>query len=694
MMRTSDQQLDSQEKDLSIGEQKLLTAVIAGSLADLRTSRTTNHPSQGKRWGTGRHVRAALLAELLTGRRIAGEDHKRAVKLCGARITGRLDLEGATLTCPLLLHACYLDEPVNLDEATTLSIKMTGCLIPGLTGRQLRTKGDLNLSGARLTASYLSLLGAHIGGCLDLRATSLANPGGYALSADNLMVDQHMFCQHGFNATGEVRMPGARLGGLNLDGAKLTNPGGMALNAQGLTVEQTMFCQEGFTALGEVSLHSANIGGHLNMSGASLVNPDGRALSAQWLTVKQSMYCADGFTAEGRVVLSGSRIGGRLSLDGAKLNNPGGIALNAERLIAEAYMTCQDKFTAIGEVHIAGAHIGTLALRSAQLTNPGGVALNADSLIVDQDMLCHGGFAADGEVRLNGARIGGRLTLTDASLVNPDGRALLADHLTVEHSLFCRTGFTSKGEIRLVSARIGGQLDLSGASLENPHGSALNLEAAQVNHLRLLPRQRPDGAVDFTNSRVSIFQDDPETWPTLLYIRGFTYDILGNEQITTRHRLEWLTRHKEGYVPQLYDQLASTYKRAGDEQAARKVAIAKQRRRRHPFSPLSWLWYITVGYGYRPWLAVAWVIALIALGTSVFSDAYPAHMMAISSHPPAFHAAAYALDLLLPVIGLGQKNAWQPRGSAYLYWSWGFTGAGWVLATAVLAGLTGILKRD
>jgi hypothetical protein len=88
------------------------------------------------------------------------------------------------------------------------------------------------------------------------------------------------------------------------------------------------------------------------------------------------------------------------------------------------------------------------------------------------------------------------------------------------------------------------------------------------------------------------------------------------------------------------------------------------------------------------------VIALAALGTVVFSSAYPAHMIAASPHPPSFHAAAYALDLLLPVVGLGQKSAWQPQGPAYQYWSWALTGAGWVLTTAFVAGLTSILKRD
>ena len=69
-------------------------------------------------------------------------------------------------------------------------------------------------------------------------------------------------------------------------------------------------------------------------------------------------------------------------------------------------------------------------------------------------------------------------------------------------------------------------------------------------------------------------------------------------------------------------------------------------------------------------------------------------MIAVSSHPPKFHALVYTLDLLLPVIGLGQKSAWQPTTSALQYWSMGLTVAGWILSAAVVAGLTGVLKRD
>jgi hypothetical protein len=62
------------------------------------------------------------------------------------------------------------------------------------------------------------------------------------------------------------------------------------------------------------------------------------------------------------------------------------------------------------------------------------------------------------------------------------------------------------------------------------------------------------------------------------------------------------------------------------------------------------------------------------------------------SHGP-LRASTATLDVLLPAVDLGQQGAWIPQGAA-LGWSWAPTGAGWVQTTAVIAGLTRILKRD
>jgi hypothetical protein len=127
------------------------------------------------------------------------------------------------------------------------------------------------------------------------------------------------------------------------------------------------------------------------------------------------------------------------------------------------------------------------------------------------------------------------------------------------------------------------------------------------------------------------------------------------------------------------------------------VGIAKQWRRRRELNPLgkiwNWLLYLTVGYGYRTWLAALWLTALLAIGTAVFTNAYPTHLRSASPSGPEFQPVAYTLDVLLPIVDLGQEKAWYPQDSARV-WAWVLTGAGWVLTTTVIAGLTNALKRD
>jgi hypothetical protein len=57
-----------------------------------------------------------------------------------------------------------------------------------------------------------------------------------------------------------------------------------------------------------------------------------------------------------------------------------------------------------------------------------------------------------------------------------------------------------------------------------------------------------------------------------------------------------------------------------------------------------------------------------------------------------FQPVIYALDVLVPVVNFGQQ-AWIPQGSA-LAVSWVRTAAGWILTTAIAAGLANALKRD
>jgi hypothetical protein len=683
----TDVPLSDDDNELSAAERLLLQAVSTGTVADVRIGEPeSDDPAGGAVWDADRTVRAELLTELLTAERGAQGGLLRAVKLRGARVVGVLDLEAAELRRPLLLADCHIDEPVNLSEATAPAIRLPGCLVPSLAADRLRTIGNLELN-------------------------------------------------RGFAAYGEVRLAGAHIGGLiSLDAARLINPGGRALVGNGLSA-RSIVCRDGFTAEGELRLIGARVDGVFDLDGARLVNPGGRALDAVRLSVAGDLHCRHGFVASGEIQLSGAGIGGELCFDGARLTNPGGRALTAERLVVEQDVLCREGFTAEGEVRLQRSHIaGFLDLDGARLDNAGATALSADGLTVDQGMLCRDGFTARGAVRLVDARIG-YLDLSSAMLTNPGGPALLALRLNVRHNMFCRYGFTAEGGIRLVGARIGDRLSFIGARLINPDDLALDLERASADTLILRPRQPPEGGVDLTNTQVRAFSDDPASWPATMLLWGFTYEILESDEADVRARLRWLTHSKgpvyssryydqltaayghggleavvthagsikermaardvAGYSPEIYDQLAAAYRRAGRDEAARRVAIAKQWRRRKALGPagklLNWLLYLTVGYGYRTWLAAGWLAGLLACGTWIFDRAYPAGLVRAEDHGPAFHALAYTLDVLLPIVDLGQQDAWQPHG-ATMYWSWAFMGAGWVLTTAVAAGLTGLTR--
>ena len=269
--------------------------------------------------------------------------------------------------------------------------------------------------------------------------------------------------------------------------------------------------------------------------------------------------------------------------------------------------------------------------------------------------------------------------------------------------------------MRLVGAQIGSQLSFDGAHLTNPLGSALSLDEAEVpRSLWIRFAEKPEGAVNLQSARIGALYDSEETWPRELGLRGFTYDRLeALPEVPVKGRLAWLERDPSGYAPQPYEQLVAVYRRTGQEEDARRVAIEKQRRRRREFAlrrrrrslsakeralaALSELWSVflgaTVGPGYRAWLAGVWLLVLFVVGSVVFDLAYPEHFKPAKrvGEIPAFQPL-YTLDLILPVINLRQRDAWIAQGPA----QWGalLSVAGWVLATAAVAALTGLLKRD
>ncbi len=150
-------------------------------------------------------------------------------------------------------------------------------------------------------------------------------------------------------------------------------------------------------------------------------------------------------------------------------------------------------------------------------------------------------------------------------------------------------------------------------------------------------------------------------------------------------RLAWLGLEAD-FRPQPYMQLAQLYRGGGRDDDARTVLLALERRRRGGLSRAGRWWGrlqdVTVGYGYRPLRAAAWLVVLFAVGTVVFSLHPPRAVEPAGA--PALVAPVYTLDVILPAVDLGQQSAYRARGST-VWLAYALSAAGLVLTTTVAA---------
>lgn len=363
-----------------------------------------------------------------------------------------------------------------------------------------------------------------------------------------------------------------------------------------------------------------------------------------------------------------------------------------------------DHTVVTGRVRLVMAHItGELKLRGTRITNPGDWGLYAGGLKVEGALfgsspfrsIDRGVLAVDGGIRLVGASLMGGLFMDGVQLRNPSGDALAGDNLHVSDRMHCRHGFVAEGAVRLAHARIDGEASFVEASL-NADGVALLLAHAEVRELDLRTTAPIQGLVDLRHSRCAVLKDRPAAAPPRLALDGFEYDAIASDGDASDDgvavRLHWLMQDPDGYRPQPYEHLAALYRRLGNDEDARRVRLAKERRRRaslsRPGRLLGRLLDWTVGYGYRPWRAAAWLAALLSVGTITFSLRRP---QPASESAPHFDPTVYTLDLLLPIGAFGLQDEFVPDG-ATRWLVYGLSTAGWLLATALVAGVTRVIK--
>ncbi|MFF1608209.1 hypothetical protein ACFVYA_10550 [Amycolatopsis sp. NPDC058278] len=693
---------DSKETEaLSPAERDLVRCVELGELLDLSDGQPFDKTAVLE-FGS-RNIRARVVRDIMLGR-LAPSSDPHGLRLRGARIQGRLDLEHVSSSLVIKLYDCLLDEGINARDASLPAMVLNNCQLahrsePALDALRIKV-AELNLTQTDLSThseyGTVQLSGSHIAGSINCNGARLNNNSGPALNAENMLVDQSVLLSEGFSAIGAgmggaVRLRDASIVGLlNFNNAILRNESGTALNADGIQVRDLQF-RGAFEATGTgengtVRLLGAQIGGQLNFRGATLSNESGPALNADGMRVGDGVFLLGGFKATGTgrsstVRLLGAQIGGQLNFHGATLINKSGPALSADGVEIQRDASFNDGFDAtgageLGTIRLPGAHIGgQLNFKGATLYNESGPALTADGIRVDDDMSVNEEFEAFGTIRLPGAHISGQLNFKGATLRNESGSALNIEGATIDESVFLSNGFIA----------IGGGDDAAVSMTGARFGSSFRLDPKGIMH-RSDPLQR-------------------------VQVDGLVYNTVPRGVSTA----EWLSLLREGtseYQPQPYQQLAAVHRAAGHDHEARRILMEQRRAQldRNALTGLSdriWTrvtgW--TLGFGYQPWRALIGLLGVLGIAAVLAcvlgADGGLVQSPMQSPKAPVtctpIERIGVGLDLGTPLISTGARAhcdyANTPTGEFLTVSGWVLRLLTWAFATLFIAGFTGAVRK-
>lgn len=648
-------------------ERALIEACRAGEPCILSETR----PTSGTDANT---VRAPLLRLLILGGSPTCGLDERGVTLLGAWITGTLDLAYCTALGQTALNQCHFNQKPYFQEAELNLFSLRGSHLPGLFAQGMTVTGSVFLSNLTATGT-VDVNSAKIGGQLAYDGASLNGAGGKALNAQGVEIGQSLFLSNA-TATGTVDVNAARIGmQLACDGATLNGAGGKALNAQGVEIGQDLFLSNLITT-GAVAVNGAKIGGQLACEGATLNGAGGKALNAQGVQTRQDLFLRD-LTATGTIDMGGAKIGGQLSCTGATLDGAGELALNAQGV-----ETGQDlflrKLTATGTVDVNGAKIsGQLACTGATLNGAGEMALNGQRMVVSAGFVFRNLESVQGLIDLTAAHVG---DLADDMVSWPKG----VDDLILD-------GFTYD--------RIDGPATLHERRDWLAVGSSLNGDFCPQPYTQFARTLRAMGHV--VEARRVLIERTKRQGQANRAARHITPD--GSVRLAFRSL--WADARNIGHL--FFDRLGLAVVGYGQDAARSFWWLAGLFIAATILAHLAW-----IEGSFAPnsdviltspaWSEIAALGCVVADMPGCLQN--PAAAWSDKNAPgmdwDSFNRYAYAADLVVPFLDLGQTQAWAPskdRGTwgKVLWWArWILSAFGWIVTGLGVAAVTGVMQRN
>lgn len=633
----------------------------------------------------------------------ASESAKAAVWLCEAVIGGRVLMIGTRIMAPAQ----------RAIQADRLEVGGTVRLIHGFSAQ-----------------GQVRLIGAQIHGSLDLTGAQLTRPyGGLSLDLGTARIDGSVFIiprssEQGVGRGSSVSMPPLFEGRIDAGNAVIG---------------------------GRLVIRDATIHGTVPTPGIGYSDAyaDKTALLASGLRLGGGVELQGACRIHGGIELEGCDIALLSVASSVQVMAPG---LNAIRLSTGRLRTglfLAPGLQVKGTLRFTGADIGgNVTLRQTTWSDARKHGLiSGQAAVIRGEMSMQGIVLRGGSINLRAANLQGTIDVSHASLSNPNGLTLDLHQANVAGSAILNN-VKSSGCVLLSRSRISGGLRLEGASLSggtpsprNSGGHALSAEFAEVLGGMQLQWAHAAPSVSLEAATTTVLTDDPASWPEQIVLNGFSYQRFGRSQkpqddqlLTVDTRLRWLKRSPV-FDPGSYEQLARVLHQHGllleSEQvlmASRKAALSVEPRgddtsnvglrvRRRISHAVRRSFGIMTGYGYRPSRTLLALVALTLLvGASLLLPGFNSVMRATdgngkvfsptatsSPHVRAdscgqgavvcFNPAYYAIDTVVPLVGLGQRSSWHPDEAAPYGWFvalWLNTATltGWLLTSLFALALT------
>lgn len=585
-------------------------------------------------------IRAALLRYLILGGCKDFQTQPSGITINGGWIAGTLDLSFTNARGPIDFFNCHFATRPQMMQLQADGLAIVGCtMVDGINAARIQISGNVTLNGSRIDGK-VSLSGSDIKG--------------------------HLSCTQ----------------------ATLRHAQGSAFKAQGMKVASSVLL-EGTTASGQVSLLGAQIGGQLVAIGAAFHNPQGHALNAQSMHVRGDVFLRYAAT-DGEVSFMGAEINGVLDCSHATMLNAEGDALKAQRLMVREGFIWRRLKNVVGAIDLTSAHVGDL------WDDPESWAMC--------DQLYLSGFVYD--VLHGGINVQDRLAWLKKGAVSR--REFYPQPYEQLAKLLRETGHRSDARAIMV-AKEKEQRKASRTRWRREREWRLSLLDAST----LPPDQRAEALATLQKQR----PNDPQL-ARLVLLHPSNERALGVAPLT----LDYAQQQFRG--EQRWHNIRVRWRNVGSLIADRVFGLV-------------------VGYGHKPERSFYMLLALVFIGwfladrsweegdfaptagpvlmseswqalatderiqnpAKVWSDKY---MVDPSGNPvltagrdyETFNAVSYAVDLVIPIVSLGQEAAWAPSTTRgpwgwWLWWvRWWLIALGWIVTAIGAAAVTGVIRRD